>query len=151
MSEDFLAGKFEFWSFVLVSNCVFRYSNLPPRFFFLSLHHPGGHLYGFFHGTGAGGSLAGDIIGDPVIHGSTDKRQPQGDIHRRVEMEKLQGDQTLVVVHADYGVVFSLHRAVKEESAGQAGGTPAPFPARSTAREMIFSSFPKSPPSRRGD
>src|SRR4051794_24260669 len=39
-----------------------------------------------------------------MIDGSTDDGEPQGDVHAVIEMEQFQGDQSLVVVHADNGV-----------------------------------------------
>ena len=49
-----------------------------------------------------------------MVDAGADDRQAQGDIHRIVEMQQLQGNQPLVVVHADHRVAGPLNREVEQ-------------------------------------
>ena len=65
-------------------------------------------------------SLPGNIVCRSMIDGGSDYRQPQCDIDPVVEMQELEGDQTLVVVHADYCVIVSGGR-LQENGVGRKG------------------------------
>lgn len=49
-----------------------------------------------------------------MINGCSDNRQSQGDIDPIVEMEQFQGDETLIVVHADHRIILTLNGKMKE-------------------------------------
>ena len=50
---------------------------------------------------------AGDVEGGAVIGRGAHDRQAQRDVDALVEMERLQRDQRLIVIHAERGVVVA--------------------------------------------
>ena len=51
-----------------------------------------------------GDRVPGNVEGGPVVDGSADKRKSEGDVDGAVEGECFQGDEPLIVIHADVGV-----------------------------------------------
>jgi len=61
-----------------------------------------------------------------VIHGCPYDGKPQGDIYTVAEVEELEGDESLVVVLADDGVIMSMDRPVKDGVRGMGTARLAP-------------------------
>jgi hypothetical protein len=68
---------------------------------------------------------AGDVVGGAVIGRRAHDRQPERDVHRLVEVDQLDRDQALIVVHRDHRVVAAVDRVaerrVGDERAEQRG------------------------------
>ena len=63
--------------------------------------------------------LSGDIERGAVVGRSADKRQPQRHVYRAVEIERLDRDQRLIVVHAQRRVVSAARGGVKHRVGGE--------------------------------
>jgi hypothetical protein len=85
----------------------------------------------------------------PLVGAGADDGQTDGDVHRAVASEQLDGDQALIVVHGDDAVELAVHRGDED---GVAGGGPVasvPFSLamRIAGAMMRSSSSPRMPPS----
>ena len=60
------------------------------------------------HRVGTGEALACNIEGGAVIRTSSWFRQAEGDIHRGIEVEELERDQALIVIHGDDPIITSF-------------------------------------------
>src|SRR5205085_1777874 len=65
------------------------------------------------HAVGAGDSFAGDFECGAVIGTGARKRQTERYVHAVVECVQLQRDQTLVVIHAEYGIELTVDCAME--------------------------------------
>ena len=52
-------------------------------------------------------AMSGDIVGCSMVNRGADNGQAQGDVDPVLEMKKFERDKTLIMVHADDGVIYS--------------------------------------------
>ena len=93
--------------------------------------------------------LAGDVERGAVVGRGADDRQAERDVDAIVEVQRLQRDQRLVVVHAQRRVVARARRGLEHGVGGVRAGDVEPSSrSRSIAGTMIsISSRPSAPPS----
>ncbi len=96
-----------------------------------ALRHVCSRLQGGNQARRAGAPGAGDVERRAVVGRGPDPRQSQGNIDPALDIEGLERDQALVVVHADGGIVGRPRRLV-EQGIGRvrAGGVDAGLPQR---------------------
>ena len=79
--------------------------------------------------VGAGDAAAGDVERGAVVGAGAGEREAEGDVHAGVEGVELEGDETLVVIHAEDAVEVAFDGAeedgVGREGAGEVGGEAA--------------------------
>ena len=64
---------------------------------------------------------ARDVVGGAVIRRRAHDRQAERDVHRLVEVDELDRDQALVVIHRDERVVAAVRRASRNAASGTSG------------------------------
>ena len=78
------------------------------------------------HRARVGAVLPGDVERGAMVGRGADDRQAERDVDAFLEMERLQRDQRLVVIHAQGGVVARARRGVEHGVGGVgAGDVPA--------------------------
>src|SRR4029079_19624902 len=92
-------------------------SSLPPAR--AQARQPRGQKNCFLHAASVGLALAGDIVRRATIHRTAEERRPQGQRHAAEKMMQLQGNQPLVVIHADDRVVVTTRGVVKQTVGGK--------------------------------
>ena len=123
----------------------FRFRGLNPSF--ALLRHFLRHADRRHQACGARLAGAGEIVGGAVIDGGADDRQAEGDIDAVLEMQQLERDQPLIVVHADDRIVIPARGEVKEGvgAVRAAGGDPlrlAPVDGRCDQPRFLIAEEP---------
>ena len=99
---------------------------------------------------GSARSCAGDVERRAMVGRGADDRQAQRDVDAFLEMQRLQRDQRLVVIHAERRVILGARRGV-EHGVGRvrAGDRASLRPASASIAGMMMSisSRPSAPPS----
>ena len=77
------------------------------------------------HAVGARNSFARDLKRGAMIGTRARKRQAKRHIHAFVKCVKFQRDQSLIVIHAEHGIEFTFHCAMKNCVGGKRAGEDA--------------------------
>ena len=106
-----------------------------------------GHLQRGGHRPRIGSVLSGDIESRTMVGGGPDDRQAERDVDRILEVERLDRDQRLVVIHAQRRIVIGA-RAVVEHRVGRVRPGHSPTLRRESGdrRSDDFELFPAELP-----
>src|SRR6185312_7542565 len=81
--------------------------------------HLAGELEGGDQAGRVGAAGAGDVEGGAVIGRGADEGEAERDVDAAVEIDRLDRDERLVVIHAEHGVVALARRRMEQRVGGK--------------------------------